>query len=141
MEKTKKKSPSQLRRDRIRHSAYLERRHQAVAAKPATPTPPCKEATIAGTEEVKVEEENRDAKIQYIYTSAFLRIQKFTPKMRDSRQSQHYQKCVIYDISLLKRLKNSVKHQETVKNAKKQCETVTDGDTFGFQLLSQTLDI
>ena len=57
VEKTKKKSPSQLRRDRTRHSAYLERRHQAVAAKPATPTPPCKEATIAGTEEVKVEEE------------------------------------------------------------------------------------
>ncbi len=61
--------------------------------------------------------------------------------MRDSRQIQRYQKCVIHNISILKRLKNSVKHQETVKNAKKQCKTVTDGDTFGFQLLSQTLDI
>ena len=47
VEKTKKKSPSQLRRDRERHSAYLERQHQAAAAKPVTPTPTCKEATIA----------------------------------------------------------------------------------------------
>ena len=43
--------------------------------------------------------------------------------MRDSRQIQHYQKCVIRDISKLNRLKNSVKHQETVKNTRKQCET------------------
>ena len=61
--------------------------------------------------------------------------------MRDLRQIQRYQKRMIPDILTLKRLKNSVKHQETVKNAKKQCETVTDRDTFGFQLLSQTLDI
>ena len=61
--------------------------------------------------------------------------------MRDLQQIQRYQKCMIYNISILKRLKNSVKHQETVKNAQKQCETVTDGDTFGFQLLSQTIDI
>ena len=32
--------------------------------------------------------------------------------------------------------RNSEKYQETV-----QCETVTDRDTYGFQLLSQTLDI
>ena len=43
--------------------------------------------------------------------------------MRDSRQIQRYQKCVIRDISKLNRLKNSVKHQETVKNTRKQCET------------------
>ena len=28
----------------------------------------------------------------------------------------------------------SVKHQETVSNTRKQCETVTDTETFGFQL-------
>ena len=50
-------------------------------------------------------------------------IQKFTQKVRDSRQIQRYQKCVIRDISKLNRLKNSVKHQETVKNTRKQCET------------------
>ena len=45
----------------------------------------------------------------------FFRIQKFTPKMRDSWQIQHYKykKCVIRDISILKRLKKSVKQSQT----------------------------
>ena len=34
---------------------------------------------------------------QNIYTSGFFRTQKFTPKVRDSRQIQCYQKCVIRD--------------------------------------------
>ena len=34
---------------------------------------------------------------QNIYTSCFFRTQKFTPKVRDSRQIQCYQKCVIRD--------------------------------------------
>ena len=54
--------------------------------------------------------EQKDAKICYIYTSGFLRIQKFTPKVQDSWQIQRYQKWVIRDISMLERLKNSVKH-------------------------------
>ena len=47
--------------------------------------------------------------------SGFFRIQKFTPKVRDSRQLQPNKKCVIRDISILKRLK-------TVWNKRKQCK-------------------
>ena len=36
---------------------------------------------------------------------------------------------------------NSEKYQVTVWNSVNQSETVTNRDTFGFQLLSQTLDI
>jgi len=59
--------------------------------------------------------------------SELQKVNTFTPKVRDSRQIQRYKKCVIRDISILKRLKNSVKH--------------TDKDTFGFQLLSQTFQM
>ena len=82
-------------------------------------------------------------KVNILTQAAFLGSKNLhqTLKVRDSRQIQRYQKCVIRDISKLNMLKNSVKHQETVKNTRKQCETVTDRDTFGFQLLSQTPDI
>ena len=62
-------------------------------------------------------------KVNTFTRAVFFRIQKFTPKVRDSRQIQCYQKCVIRDISKPNRLENSVKHQETVKNTRKQCET------------------
>ena len=56
--------------------------------------------------------------------------------MHNSRQIQRYQKCVIRNISILKRLKKQCETQgESVYQ-----ETVTDKDTFGFQLLSQTFE-
>ena len=66
----------------------------------------------------------RCKKLIHLHERLF-RIQKFTQKMQDSQQIQHYQNCVIRDISKLNRLKNSVKHQKTVKNTRKQCETET----------------
>ena len=54
-EKVKFKKPSQVRRDRRRRSAFLERRNQEAAATPATPTP-CTVTSEAGTDMVKEEE-------------------------------------------------------------------------------------
>ena len=50
----KKKKPSQVRRDRQRRAAFLERRHQEATGTPVTTTP-CTEATDERTDEVKNE--------------------------------------------------------------------------------------
>ena len=54
-EKIKKKKPSQIRRDRLRRAAFLERRYQEAAVTPATTTTPCMEATKARTDKVEDE--------------------------------------------------------------------------------------
>ena len=56
MERAKRKNPSQVRRDRQRRAAFLERRHQGVAATPETS---CMETSIART----VKEEREEKKI------------------------------------------------------------------------------
>ena len=85
-------------------------------------------------------------KVKKLHQPLF-RTPKFTPKVHDSRQIQDYQKCVIHEKFNTKKVKNqretprnSVKHQETVWNTSKPCETVTDTDIFGFQLLSKTFE-
>ena len=62
---------------------------------------------------------------QNIYTSGFFRTQKFTPKVRDSRQIQCYQKGVIRDKFNAKKnkktsfmLKNASKLQQRWKKVK-----------------------
>jgi len=64
-----------------------------------------------------------------MYTSRFFRIQNFTPKVRDPRQIQCYQKCTVRDKFNPKKVK------------KKQGETVKHTHTFGFQLSFHQLGI
>ena len=56
MERAKRKNPSQVRRDRQRRAAFLERRHQGVAATPATLTA----TNIAGTDKEEMDEEKTE---------------------------------------------------------------------------------
>ena len=57
-ERAKRKNPSQVRRDRQRREAFLERRHQRVAATPATLTA----TNIAGTDKEEMDEEKIEIK-------------------------------------------------------------------------------
>ena len=57
MERAKRKNPSQVRRDRLRQAAFLERRHQGNAATFVTPTS-CMETFIARTVKEEREAEN-----------------------------------------------------------------------------------
>ena len=80
----------------------------------------CGKANFNGNSDLK------NAEMQKVNTftrAAFLGSKNLHQKVRDSQQIQRYQKCVIRDISKPNRLENSVKHQERVKNTRKQCET------------------
>ena len=84
----RKKSPSTVKRDKARMEKFVQRKTlQETWCPPATSSPSIK------TEKYS----NRVGIRQNIYTSGFFRTQKFTPKVRDSRQIQCYQKGVICD--------------------------------------------
>ena len=67
--------------------------------------------------------QTRDGKRYQIYTSAFFRIQKFTPKVCDSRQIQCYPKCTICVKFCTKKVKK--KQCKTPGNSVKQSQTQT----------------
>ena len=69
---------------------------------------------------------------QNIYTSGFFRTQKFTPKVRDSRQIQRYQKCVIRDKFNTKKVK---KHYLYPKLQKKHWNYIQSPKYMQYMLL------